>query len=144
MAAATNSGYAGELQDFSRPRRRSSIPLHPADTQTSADEELRPVTLAVRESHGRDPLLPDLPTAPLNAGDSTIVERQDLGLWDVASVIFNKMVGTGIFTAPGHVLKLTGSKGLSLGLWVVGGAYTALWYSGPNRDVWYSWLISSV
>lgn len=46
---------------------------------------------------------------------------------DLASLVFNKMVGTGIFTVPGHVLKATASKKVSIGLWVAGGFYTALW-----------------
>lgn len=51
-----------------------------------------------------------------------------LGVLDVAAVIFNKMVGTGIFTTPGQVLKLVGSKKGSLIMWAFGGVWSALWY----------------
>ncbi|KIW06544.1 uncharacterized protein PV09_02974 [Verruconis gallopava] len=54
----------------------------------------------------------------------TNVPRRNLTAFDVAALIFNKMVGTGIFTTPGAVLSLTGSKQLSIGLWAVGGVYT--------------------
>ena len=49
-----------------------------------------------------------------------------LGTLDVSALILNKMVGTGIFTVPGIVLSLTGSKGKSLAFWVVGGLYSLL------------------
>ena len=41
-----------------------------------------------------------------------------------SALILNKMVGTGIFVAPSAVLALTGSKGVSLCLWLVGGVMT--------------------
>jgi hypothetical protein len=53
----------------------------------------------------------DLPARPLNK-------------WDVASLIINKMIGTGIFTAPPTVLLMAGSPGLAFGLWILGFAYT--------------------
>lgn len=57
---------------------------------------------------------------------NTIVPKP-LTAVDLASLVFNKMVGTGIFTVPGHVLAATSSKKVSIGLWVAGGLYTALW-----------------
>ena len=44
--------------------------------------------------------------------------------WDVSSLIINKMVGTGIYTAPPAVLLFTGSKREALSLWIVGFLYT--------------------
>lgn len=44
--------------------------------------------------------------------------------WDVSSLIINKMIGTGIFTAPPAVLILTGNKREALGLWITGFVYT--------------------
>ena len=52
--------------------------------------------------------------------------EQDLGTWNVAALIMNKMIGTGIFTAPGLILSLTGSKSISIVLWIVGGIYSML------------------
>ena len=66
--------------------------------------------------------------ASSNFTESTSVPRQ-LKVLDVAALIFNKMVGSGIFTTPGIVLSLTKSKTLALGLWAVGGVYTTLWYA---------------
>ena len=61
-----------------------------------------------------------------NVTEATTVERR-LGTFDVAALIINKQIGSGVFTTPGLVLSLTKSKSVALGLWVVGGVYTALW-----------------
>jgi len=45
---------------------------------------------------------------------------RDLNSQDVASLIINTMVGSGIYTTPPVVLLLTGSKGEAFALWVVG------------------------
>ena len=58
--------------------------------------------------------------------ERTQISRKDLGIWNVASLIINKQIGTGIFTTPGLVLGLTGSKTIALVLWIVGGAWAAL------------------
>jgi hypothetical protein len=50
--------------------------------------------------------------------------RRVLTSWDVGSLVFNKMVGTGIFTAPPAVLALLGSGGAAFGLWIGGFLYT--------------------
>ncbi|KAF8535501.1 amino acid permease-domain-containing protein [Trichophaea hybrida] len=55
--------------------------------------------------------------------ESASVRGADLNSWDVAALIINKMIGTGIFTTPGLVLNLTQNKASSIGLWVAGGAY---------------------
>ncbi|MCJ1265183.1 hypothetical protein MMC22_005058 [Lobaria immixta] len=44
--------------------------------------------------------------------------------WDVSSLIINKMVGTGIYTAPSAVLSLIGNKREAVGLWIAGFVYT--------------------
>ncbi|KAF8461224.1 amino acid permease-domain-containing protein [Kalaharituber pfeilii] len=49
-----------------------------------------------------------------------------LTMWDVVALTVNKMVGTGIFTAPPLVLLYTQNKGEALGLWIVGFIYTYL------------------
>jgi hypothetical protein len=54
------------------------------------------------------------------------LEPQDLGILDVAALIINKMIGTGIFTTPGIVLQATGNKNIALSMWVVGGVWTFL------------------
>ena len=52
--------------------------------------------------------------------------KKELGTWDVAALIMNKMIGAGFFTTPGAVLSLTGSKNMSLVLWFIGGLYSLL------------------
>jgi hypothetical protein len=72
--------------------------------------------------------------AALNLSQIRVVERvlpfEDpafpLNARDVCSFIINKMIGTGIFTAPPTVLLLTRSKGEALGLWVLGFIYTQI------------------
>ena len=54
------------------------------------------------------------------------VPRRNLTELDVAAPIFNKMIGTDIFTTPGAVLALTKSKEISIALWTVGGVWTFL------------------
>jgi hypothetical protein len=49
--------------------------------------------------------------------------EQGLGAFDVFSLIVNKMIGTGIYTAPTTVYLMTGSKSLTLGLFGVGFLY---------------------
>jgi hypothetical protein len=53
-------------------------------------------------------------------------EATPLEAFDVFALIVNKVIGTGIYTAPSTVLLLTGSKQLSLGLWAVGFFYTIM------------------
>jgi len=48
-----------------------------------------------------------------------------------SALILNKQVGTGIFVAPPVVLAITGSKGMSLILWFVGGIVTWAGYTCP-------------
>ncbi|MCJ1461415.1 hypothetical protein MMC07_000012 [Pseudocyphellaria aurata] len=57
---------------------------------------------------------------------NTAGRKRGLGARDVFALVFNKMVGTGIFTTPGLVVALTHSARISIGLWVVGGFYIAL------------------
>jgi len=53
-----------------------------------------------------------------------------LNSFDVFSLICNKMIGTGIFTAPASVLLTTRNKSLALGLWAIGFAW-AIMRQGP-------------
>ncbi|CAG8951416.1 hypothetical protein HYFRA_00007331 [Hymenoscyphus fraxineus] len=46
--------------------------------------------------------------------------RREIGFVSAAFLIFNRMVGAGIFATPSAILQLSGSIGLSLILWVVG------------------------
>lgn len=50
---------------------------------------------------------------------------KEIGLVSACFLIFNRMVGTGIFATPSSIFTLSGSVGLSLILWVVGGIIAA-------------------
>jgi hypothetical protein len=54
------------------------------------------------------------------------LEERDLNMFDVAALIINKMIGTGIFTTPGLVLSLTGNKKVSIVMWFCGGIWSFL------------------
>jgi hypothetical protein len=58
--------------------------------------------------------------------ESTDVPRRRMGLIQVVSLMVNQMIGSGVFSTPGVVLLLTGSKSMSLVLWALGGVYTFL------------------
>lgn len=49
-----------------------------------------------------------------------------LRTFDVIALIVNKMVGTGIYTAPATVFLMTGNKALTLGLFFVGFLYSVV------------------
>ncbi|KAK2809986.1 hypothetical protein FQN50_003400 [Emmonsiellopsis sp. PD_5] len=46
--------------------------------------------------------------------------RRQIGLTSAVFLIFNRMIGTGIFATPSVILSLSGSVGLSLFIWVAG------------------------
>ncbi|KAF2756904.1 amino acid transporter [Pseudovirgaria hyperparasitica] len=51
-------------------------------------------------------------------------ESRKLGITSSVFLILNKMIGTGIFSTPSGIFALTGSVGISLMLWVIGGLLT--------------------
>jgi hypothetical protein len=63
---------------------------------------------------------PRSPNAPLPRA------KKDIQWWDVTALVVNKMVGTGIFTAPGAVLLATQNKTHAIVFWVLGFLYTVL------------------
>lgn len=50
----------------------------------------------------------------------TSEDRRQLGVTSAIFLIFNRMVGTGIFATSGTILSLSGSVGLALFMWVAG------------------------
>ncbi|TVY92957.1 High-affinity methionine permease, partial [Lachnellula willkommii] len=50
----------------------------------------------------------------------TTNSRRQVGLTSAIFLIFNRMVGTGIFATPSAILSLSGSVGLALFIWVAG------------------------
>ena len=51
--------------------------------------------------------------------------KRQIGVVSATFLVFNRMIGTGIFATPSNVLKLSGSVGLALCMWVVGMIVTA-------------------
>jgi hypothetical protein len=51
-------------------------------------------------------------------------DSRKLGITSSVFVILNKMIGTGIFSTPSGVFAATGSVGVSLFLWIIGGVLT--------------------
>ncbi|KAF8987989.1 high affinity methionine permease [Cyathus striatus] len=52
--------------------------------------------------------------------DSVLPERRQIGLFSAVFIIFNRIIGTGVFATPSTILALSGSVGLSLFMWVIG------------------------
>lgn len=73
--------------------------------------------------------LPRAPPAANKAFTENVGWARPLGTWDVAALIMNKMIGAGFFTTPGIVLSLTGSKWITIILWILGGIYSLISFS---------------
>ena len=56
----------------------------------------------------------------------SLARDRHMSMWDVVTLNLNSMIGNGIFSAPGVVLGLTGSKSMALTFWFVGGVYALL------------------
>lgn len=56
-------------------------------------------------------------------------DRRHLGVASATFLILNRIIGTGIFSIPSSIYELTGSVGLSLAFWVVGGIIAACGFS---------------
>ena len=52
--------------------------------------------------------------------------KRTLGALDVTTIVIGCIIGSGIFLTPGFVLRDSGSVGLSLAIWVVGGILSFL------------------
>ncbi|OCL02043.1 amino acid transporter [Glonium stellatum] len=78
-----------------------------------------------RESNGRENLVP---VDSGSSGESHTAEaelvpvhqKEYLGLFSTSALILNKIIGTGIYESPKIVLSATGSKGISLIIWIIG------------------------
>ena len=61
-----------------------------------------------------------------------------LGTLDVFSFIVNKMIGTGVYSAPATTYLLTGDKRVALGLWVAGLIYSFIRFVRPPARLCHS------
>lgn len=61
--------------------------------------------------------------------EEDVPNRRQIGVVSAVFIIFNRMVGTGVFATPSYILSLSGSVGLALFMWVIGSiiAATGMW-----------------
>ena len=64
--------------------------------------------------------------ARMQYGSENSVLPRNLGRVQIASLMINTMIGSGILTTPGSVLLSARSKTVAILLWAVGGVYTVL------------------
>lgn len=57
-----------------------------------------------------------------NVFEASPDNRRQIGIFSASLLIFNRVIGTGIFATPSTILELSGSVGLSLFMWVIGTA----------------------
>ncbi|CAI7564991.1 unnamed protein product [Penicillium pancosmium] len=55
-----------------------------------------------------------------NVFETSPDSRRQIGVFSAIALIFNRVVGTGIFATPSTILSLAGSVGLALFMWVIG------------------------
>lgn len=109
----------------SNPHSRDSLKLLRISPPT---KRLIPIPINV-QSH--ENLLMNEETEPSSGNEETniyegsINPRRQIGLTSSIFLIFNRMIGTGIFATPSTILLLSGSIGLSLLLWVAGAIIAA-------------------
>ncbi|KAI8931087.1 hypothetical protein NX059_012098 [Plenodomus lindquistii] len=64
----------------------------------------------------------DLPSSDVDQGSLYQVQqaKRQIGVTSAVFLIFNRMIGTGIFATPSSIFAMSGSVGLSLFIWVAG------------------------
>ncbi|KAF2151225.1 amino acid transporter [Myriangium duriaei CBS 260.36] len=74
----------------------------------------------------KDPLSSDVDSsAPIEEEQAfQFSDSRKLGVTGATFLIINKMIGTGVFSTPSGIFQSTGSVGISIMLWVVGGILT--------------------
>jgi hypothetical protein len=68
-------------------------------------------------------------------------DSRKLGITSSVFVILNKMIGTGIFSTPSGIFAATGSVGVSLFLWIIGGILT---FAGLSAFVEFGLAVSNL
>ena len=71
--------------------------------------------LVTTTSHGTTP-----DVAPQESSDAAPKVKGHIGLTSATFLIFNRIIGTGIFATPSLILRASGSVGMALLMWVFG------------------------
>ncbi|CAK4033312.1 high-affinity methionine permease [Lecanosticta acicola] len=106
--------HGNEISVSSRSPRSYISPAASLDDDTE-----HPIPIEPNRRSLEDDVQPRDPAARVPA-------HRNLEWWDVAALIINKMVGTGIFTGPFATMYYTRSKALTMAFWVIGFLYTLL------------------
>ncbi|KAL2120227.1 hypothetical protein VTJ04DRAFT_4253 [Mycothermus thermophilus] len=90
-----------------------------ANPEKSSNEDLPPVKADVPRPDG------DIEVGEIKEENKYAYDdSRKLGITGAVFLILNKMIGTGIFSTPSSIFAATGSVGVSLMLWVIGGFLT--------------------
>nr|XP_033795990.1 asc-type amino acid transporter 1 [Geotrypetes seraphini] len=66
------------------------------------------------------------PSSPSQRGTEKVTLKKEIGLISACAIIIGNIIGSGIFISPKGVLEHSGSVGLALIIWVLGGGVTVL------------------
>ncbi|BCR83232.1 high affinity methionine permease [Aspergillus chevalieri] len=89
-------------------------PVAESHVQKGIIPDAKPVDEAPRRADGVSQLYEG------NVFEATPEDRRQIGVVSASFLIFNRVIGTGVFATPSTILELSGSVGLSLIMWVVG------------------------
>ncbi|ODM23051.1 High-affinity methionine permease [Aspergillus cristatus] len=89
-------------------------PVAESHVQKGIIPDAKPVDEAPRRADGVSQLYEG------NVFEATPEDRRQIGVVSASFLIFNRVIGTGVFATPSTILELSGSVGLSLIIWVVG------------------------
>ncbi|EYE92252.1 high affinity methionine permease [Aspergillus ruber CBS 135680] len=89
-------------------------PVAQSSVQKGIIPDAKPVDEAPRRADGVSQLYEG------NVFEASPEDRRQIGVISASFLIFNRVIGTGIFATPSTILQLSGSVGLSLIMWVVG------------------------
>ncbi|KAM6430308.1 asc-type amino acid transporter 1 isoform 1-T1 [Liasis olivaceus] len=74
---------------------------------------------------GKTPSAPQAPS-PGSGDTDRVALKKEIGLISACAIIIGNIIGSGIFISPKGVLEHTGSVGLALIIWILGGGISAL------------------
>ncbi|KAK3312178.1 amino acid/polyamine transporter I [Apodospora peruviana] len=99
---------------------------HDKTTTSNSEEGVAPLskyddkTVTHHAGSGKDEVVGEVQQENVYEYD----DSRKLGVTGAVFLILNKMIGTGIFSTPSSIFAATGSVGISLMLWVIGGFLT--------------------